>query len=51
MIHRNLGFIYASTGHIEGAERELRSALEISPNDAQARQFLQVLENLKQQSR
>ena len=35
-LHRNLGLFYGRTGKISEAEKELRSALDLQPNDADA---------------
>jgi tetratricopeptide (TPR) repeat protein len=44
-LHRNLGIFYARTGNVEGAERELRTVLELSPGDSDAQRALAVLAN------
>jgi Flp pilus assembly protein TadD len=38
--HGNLGFIFASLGNFTEAEYHLKSAVELNPNDALARQTL-----------
>jgi Flp pilus assembly protein TadD len=44
-LHKNLGLFYERTGNIAGAKKELRTALELAPNDADAQNALAVLEN------
>ncbi len=46
VLHRNLGLIYARKGDIEPGKRELRLALELNPQDADATTTLQILERL-----
>ena len=46
-LHRNLGLFYGRTGKISEAEKELRSALDLEPNDADAQKALTALENLQ----
>ena len=45
-LHRNLGLIYCRTGNAQEGEKELRAALEINPDDEDARKALALLENL-----
>ena len=49
-LHRNLGLIYARKGDIEDGKRELKMALKIDPQDADARQALHTLQSIPQQS-
>ncbi|MGB7680470.1 MAG: tetratricopeptide repeat protein [Candidatus Acidiferrales bacterium] len=46
-LHRNLGLFYCKTGRFEDAETELRKALDLDPNDADAKKAISVLENLR----
>jgi len=46
-LHRNLGLFYGRTGKISEAEKELRTALDLQPNDPDAQKALAVLENLQ----
>src|SRR5947209_5468473 len=46
-LYRNLGLFYARTGNIEGAEKELRKVLELSPGDNDAQRALTVLANAR----
>jgi tetratricopeptide (TPR) repeat protein len=46
-LHRNLGLFYGRTGRISEAEKELQTALDLQPNDAEAKKALTVLENLE----
>jgi tetratricopeptide (TPR) repeat protein len=46
-LHRNLGLFYARTGNVEGAEKELRIVLELSPGDPDAEKALAVLANAR----
>ena len=46
-LHRNLGLLYARIGNIEGAEKELRIVLELSPGDSDAEKALAVLANAR----
>jgi len=43
-LHKNLGFFYGRTGNIGEAKKELRTALQLAPNDADAQNALAVLE-------
>jgi tetratricopeptide (TPR) repeat protein len=49
-LHRNLGLIYARTGDLQEAERELETALSIDPHDTDAQKALQMLRSIPQQS-
>jgi tetratricopeptide (TPR) repeat protein len=44
-LHKNLGLFYGRTGNIGEAEKELRTALQLAPNDADARNALAMLEH------
>jgi tetratricopeptide (TPR) repeat protein len=43
-LHKNLGFFYGRTGNIGEAEKELRTTLQLAPNDADAQNALTMLE-------
>jgi tetratricopeptide (TPR) repeat protein len=43
-LHKNLGFFYGRTGNIGEAKKELRTALQLAPNDADAQSALTMLE-------
>jgi len=43
VLHRNLGLIFARQGDIEASRRELETALQIDPNDADAQKALELL--------
>jgi tetratricopeptide (TPR) repeat protein len=43
-LHKNLGLFYGRTGNIGEAKKELRTALQLAPNDADAQDALAVLE-------
>jgi tetratricopeptide (TPR) repeat protein len=43
-LHKNLGLFYGRTGNIGEAKKELRTALELAPNDADAQNALAMLE-------
>jgi tetratricopeptide (TPR) repeat protein len=45
-LHRNLGLMYCHTGNLKDGEKELRAALELNPNDAEAKKAIDVLQNL-----
>ena len=47
VLHRNLGLIHAQTGDPEDAIRELSITLRLKPNDADARQAIEILEALQ----
>ena len=46
-LHKNLGLFLGRTGKINEAEKELRTALDLQPDDADAQRALTVLENLQ----
>jgi tetratricopeptide (TPR) repeat protein len=43
-LHKNLGLFYGRTGNIGEAKKELRTALELAPNDTDAQNALAMLE-------
>jgi tetratricopeptide (TPR) repeat protein len=43
-LHKNLGLFYGRTGNIGEAKKELRTALQLAPNDADAQNALTALE-------
>jgi tetratricopeptide (TPR) repeat protein len=43
-LHKNLGLFYGRTGNIGEAKKELRTALQLAPNDADAQSALAMLE-------
>jgi tetratricopeptide (TPR) repeat protein len=43
-LHKNLGLFYGRTGNIGEAEKELRTALQLAPNDTDAQNALAMLE-------
>jgi tetratricopeptide (TPR) repeat protein len=43
MLHKNLGLIYSRKGDVANADRELRAALKLNPDDAEARKALEIL--------
>ena len=46
VLHRNLGLIYARQGDIQASQHELETALQIDPNDSDARKALQLLRSI-----
>jgi tetratricopeptide (TPR) repeat protein len=44
-LHTNLGLFYGRTGNIGEAKKELRTALQLAPNDADAQNALAILES------
>jgi tetratricopeptide (TPR) repeat protein len=48
-LHRNLGLFYGRTGNIGEAKKELRTALQLAPNDADAQNALAMLERAHQE--
>ena len=44
-LHKNLGLFYGRTGNIGEAKKELRTALQLVPNDADAQNALAMLEH------
>jgi tetratricopeptide (TPR) repeat protein len=48
-LHKNLGLFYGRTGNIGEAKKELRTALRLAPNDADAQSALAALERTPQE--
>jgi tetratricopeptide (TPR) repeat protein len=48
-LHKNLGLFYGRTGNIGEAEKELRTALQMAPNDADAQNALAMLEHANEE--
>jgi tetratricopeptide (TPR) repeat protein len=46
-LHRNLGLFYCKTGRLEEGETELRKALDLDPNDPDAKKAIAIVENLR----
>ena len=46
-LHHNLGLFYCKTGKFKEAEAELQKALDLDPNDADARKAIAIVENLR----
>jgi tetratricopeptide (TPR) repeat protein len=46
-LHRNLGLFYCKTGKFGDAETELKKALNLDPNDADAKRAISIVENLQ----
>jgi len=46
-LHRNLGIFYCKTGRMEEGETELRKALDLDPNDSDAKRAISILESLR----
>ena len=44
-LHKNLGLFYGRTGNIGEAKKELRTALQLAPNDTDAQNALAMLEH------
>ena len=47
-LHKNLGLFYGRTGNIGEAEKELQTALQITPNDADVQNVLNQLERAQE---
>ena len=47
-LHKNLGLFYRRTGNVEEAKKELRTALQLAPNDADAENALAALERKRE---
>ena len=47
-LHKNLGLFYGRTGNIGEAEKELQTALQLTPNDAEVQNALNQLERARQ---
>ncbi len=45
-LHRNLGLMYCRTGNLKDGEKELQAALELNPNDIDAKKAIGVLQDL-----
>jgi Flp pilus assembly protein TadD len=45
-LHRNLGLMCCHAGNLKDGEKELRAALELNPNDAEAKKAIDLLQNL-----
>ena len=43
-LHKNLGLFYTRTGNVDEAKKELHTALELEPNDSDARNALAAIE-------
>jgi tetratricopeptide (TPR) repeat protein len=48
-LHKNLGLFYGRTGNVGEAKKELRTALELAPNDADAQNALALLERAQEE--
>jgi tetratricopeptide (TPR) repeat protein len=48
-LHRNLGFFYRRTGNIEEAKKELRTALQLAPDDSDAEDALAAIERKREE--
>ncbi len=48
-LHKNLGLFYGRTGNIGEAKKELRTALQLAPNDTDAQNALAVLERMHEE--
>jgi Flp pilus assembly protein TadD len=48
-LHKNLGFFYRRTGNIDEAKRELGTALQLAPDDADAENALAALERKREE--
>jgi Tfp pilus assembly protein PilF len=44
-LHRNLGMMYVRTGKLEQAQKELDTALQLNPEDNDAKQGLAAIQN------
>ena len=44
-LHRNLGLMYCRTGNLKDGEKELQAALDLDPNDADAKKAISALQN------
>ncbi|MGC2194138.1 MAG: tetratricopeptide repeat protein [Terriglobales bacterium] len=47
-LHKNLGLFYRRTGNVDEAKKELRTALQLAPNDADAENALAALERKRE---
>ena len=48
-LHKNLGLFYGRTGNLGEAKKELRTALQLAPNDADAQNALAMLERVHEE--
>ena len=48
-LHKNLGLFYGRTGTVREAEKELRTALQLAPNDTDAQNALAMLERVHEE--
>jgi tetratricopeptide (TPR) repeat protein len=48
-LHKNLALFYGRTGNIGEAERELRTALELAPDDTDAQNALAMIERIRKE--
>jgi tetratricopeptide (TPR) repeat protein len=46
-LHRNLGLVYSRSGDLQNGARELRVALQLKPDDADALKALKIIEGLQ----
>jgi len=46
-LHHNLGLFYCKTGKFKEAEAELQKAIDLDPDDADARKAIAIVENLR----
>ena len=46
-LHKNLGWMYFRTGKLEEAEKELGIALNLNPNDADAKEALAAIQKAR----
>jgi len=44
-LHKNLGMMYVRTGKLEQAQKELETALQLNPDDSDAKQGLTAIQN------
>jgi tetratricopeptide (TPR) repeat protein len=47
-LHKNLGLFYGRTGNVDEARKELHTALELEPDDADAQNALAMIEHVQQ---
>jgi Flp pilus assembly protein TadD len=46
-LHKNLGLFYGRIGNLDEAEKELHTALELAPGDADAKSALATFEGIR----
>ncbi len=46
-LHHNLGLFYCKTGKLKEAQAELQKAIDLDPNDSDARKAIDIVENLR----